>query len=571
VRGEEVILASIDTGVQFDHPALVEQYRGNLGDGTFDHNYHWFDPAGTCPDAPCDQNGHGTHTMGTMAGDDGGDNQIGVAPRATWITANGCCPDNDALVASGQWMLAPEDLQGDNADPARRPHIVNNSWGTRVPSNDPIMEDVLLAWEASGILGIWSNGNSGSFGCASSGSPGSRVLNYSVGAYDIDNQIASFSGRGPGQDGEIKPNIAAPGVAVRSALPTDGYGPLDGTSMAAPHVSGAAALLLSAAPGLIGDLPAVKALLDGTARDTEDLQCGGTAEDNNVYGEGRLDALALLAAAPVGAAGTLAGQVTDAGTGDPVARASVNVVGEGVDRDLVTGLDGGYRTRLPAGSYTVTVDAFGYQPQTATGVVVTAGATTVRDIDLPPLPSVSLTGRVTDGSGHGWPVYARVTVDGTPVSTWTDPFTGRYAVRLPADDSYPVTVQPAYPGYDPVTDPVELGSVDVVHDVAVTVPETGCEAAPGYQPGDGGCVPVPGGLVAGLVTDGNTGDAVDGATVASDVDPAARATTVATPDDPALADGFYWLFTSAPADQLTVTAYRYPARTAAVPVPPDTT
>ena len=78
--------------MQFDHPALVRQYRGNNGDGTFDHNYNWFDPAGVCvpSTAPCDNDGHGTHTMGTMVGDDGGANQIGVAPGAKWIAAKGC-------------------------------------------------------------------------------------------------------------------------------------------------------------------------------------------------------------------------------------------------------------------------------------------------------------------------------------------------------------------------------------------------------------------------------------------------------------------------------------------------
>jgi subtilisin family serine protease len=68
-RGEGIVVASIDTGVQYDHPALVNQYRGNLGNGTFDHNYNWFDAAGTSPNAPSDGNGHGTHTMGTMVGE----------------------------------------------------------------------------------------------------------------------------------------------------------------------------------------------------------------------------------------------------------------------------------------------------------------------------------------------------------------------------------------------------------------------------------------------------------------------------------------------------------------------
>ncbi len=79
VTGENIVIANIDTGVQFDHPALVGSYRGNNGDGTFDHNYNWYDAAGTCSGAPCDLDEHGTHTMGTMAGADGA-NQIGVAP-----------------------------------------------------------------------------------------------------------------------------------------------------------------------------------------------------------------------------------------------------------------------------------------------------------------------------------------------------------------------------------------------------------------------------------------------------------------------------------------------------------
>src|SRR3982074_2100806 len=66
VRGEGIVVASIDTGVQFDHPAVVGKYRGNNGGGTFDHNYNWFDPSHICGNpslAPCDNHGHGTHTM----------------------------------------------------------------------------------------------------------------------------------------------------------------------------------------------------------------------------------------------------------------------------------------------------------------------------------------------------------------------------------------------------------------------------------------------------------------------------------------------------------------------------
>jgi Subtilase family len=111
-RGDGVVVANVDTGVQFDHPALARQYRGDLGDGSFDHNYNWFDPSQVCGSpslVPCDNAGHGTHTMGTMVGDDGdpGDNQVGVAPHARWIAAKGCGDDPASPAAATSGTAAP--------------------------------------------------------------------------------------------------------------------------------------------------------------------------------------------------------------------------------------------------------------------------------------------------------------------------------------------------------------------------------------------------------------------------------------------------------------------------------
>lgn len=486
-KGEGIVVASIDTGVQYDHPALVNQYRGNNGDGTFNHNYNWFDAAGTSPNAPSDGNGHGTHTMGTMVGDDGAGNQIGVAPGVKWIAANGCCPSDAALISSGQWMLEPTDLAGQNPDASKRPNVINNSWGSTLPSNDPFMEDITLAWTASGIFGAFANGNSGEGGCNTSGSPGSLTSNYSAGAYDINNNIASFSGRGVGQDGTIKPNISAPGVNVRSSLPGNTYGAFNGTSMATPHLTATVALLWSASPTLKGDVAATRALLNQTAIDSPNSQCGGTDANNNVFGQGRLDALALVSAAPIGDTGTLSGTVTAATGGAALAGASVTVHQDGqADKSLTTSSNGTFSSVLPAGDYTLTVASFGYKTQTATATITT-GQTTTKNFALESTPQVSVGGTVTDGSGHGWPLYAKVSVEGPGgVFDYTTPSNGRYSLKVPSGAAYSLKVESKYPGYQTVSQPITVGSGNLTKNIAVPVTADSCTTAPGYKYGSDG-------------------------------------------------------------------------------------
>jgi hypothetical protein len=411
--------------------------------------------------------------MGTIAGDDGAGNQIGVAPQARWIAAMGCDQGNGcsdfALVASGQWMLAPTDASGANPDVAKRPHIVNNSWGHSPPSDDPYMEDILQAWADSGIFGVWSNGNDGATGCRTSGSPGSRILNYSVGMYDSNNAIDFRSGKGPGQDGEIKPNIAAPGVNVRSSVPGNGYGFATGTSMAAPHVTGSVALLWSRWPDLVRDIGSTRLLLDLSARDTANLTCGGTAADNNVFGEGRLDAAALVTLGGTGV-GTVSGRVSSAATGQPIADAAVSLAGP-VDRAVRTGGDGTYTMTLPAGEYRVSVTAvFGYLPYTAT-VSVPRGTIT-HDIALEPSGRVDITGVVRDGGGHGWPLPAKVSASdgqGREYTAHSDPATGRYTLPVVGGTGYTVVVTAAVAGYEQVSRRVEVGTAGLTLDVALPV------------------------------------------------------------------------------------------------------
>ncbi|MFI5617048.1 S8 family serine peptidase [Streptomyces sp. NPDC051567] len=427
VRGEGIVVANIDSGVDHTHPALNSQYRGKNADGSYDHAYNWFDPAGICATAaPCDNNDHGTHTMGTMVGDDGGANKTGVAPRARWIAAKGCESNScsqASLLASGQWIVAPTDPAGGNPRPDLAPHIVNNSWGSSV--HDDWYQGIVDAWRTAGIFPAFSNGNGGP-GCATSGSPGDYARSYSSGAFDINDTIASFSSRGPGPGAIIKPNIAAPGVNVRSSVPGNRYTSFSGTSMASPHTAATVALLWSAAPALEGDVAQTEALLDGSAQDTANTQCGGSAADNNVFGEGKLDALAAVTGAPRGAVGTLGGTVRSDG-GEPVAGARITADGP-IDRTTTTGADGTYRFgALSVGDYTLTAAKFGYAERTTTATV-TENATATGDLTLTPVASAKLTGTVSAATGPA--EGASVTVAGTPVTATTDA-QGRFEVTLP--------------------------------------------------------------------------------------------------------------------------------------------
>ncbi|GAA1582757.1 hypothetical protein J3R03_002092 [Actinoplanes couchii] len=152
--GAGITVSNLDSGVQFDHPALVRQYRGTKADGTVDHNYNWMATRGSCATAPCDDDGHGTHTMGTMVGADVADH-VGVAPDARWIATDGCCSDSgvESLLRSGWWLLAPTDVQGNNPDPAKRPHVINNSWGQNAEHNfNDFFRAIDEAWTAAGIF-----------------------------------------------------------------------------------------------------------------------------------------------------------------------------------------------------------------------------------------------------------------------------------------------------------------------------------------------------------------------------------------------------------------------------------
>ncbi|MFF8511675.1 S8 family serine peptidase [Streptomyces sp. NPDC015492] len=495
-RGEGIVIANVDSGVQYDHPDLVANYRGNNGDGTFTHDYNFYDPTGQCGTSgtPCDNNGHGTHTMGTMVAKNG----IGVAPNAKWIAAKGCasnvCYDDD-LLAAGQWILAPTDRNGQNPRPDLAPNIVNNSWGSDDPDT-PMYQDILDAWNAAGIFEAFAAGNDGNgVACSTTHPPGSMNSSYGVGAYDANGEIATFSGFGPSPvDGTAKPNISAPGVNITSTWPGSSYNTIQGTSMATPHVAGSVALLWSAAPSLIGEIDETRALLNEGARDVEDTRCGGTAGMNNIWGEGKLDILASVDKAPHTAV-TVTGRVTDGATGTPLPGFTFQATG---GRQVTTGADGTYRLTLAAGTYDFTVSGYGYTAETVPGVMLTTGTPLTRDFTLDAVPSHAVTGTVLDVAGKPL-AKATVSLTGVPVDSVTTAADGTYQLPKVAEGSYSLSVTPAAPV---VCNGVHSGQLKVDGDERADVRMPNRTDAGGTY----SCAPVASSWIKGSTTTGLTGD-----------------------------------------------------------------
>jgi subtilisin family serine protease len=318
VKGEGIVVANIDTGAFFQHEALDRQYRGNLTGnigGPYDHNYNWYMPTSGCGDGtyPCDNNGHGSGTIGIMAGETANlAEQIGVAPAAQWIACKGCetgsCTEL-ALTRCMDWMVAPCPIGVDPGDPLcdpdKRPHIVNNSWGG--PGCRTIYQSYIQAWVAAGIFPAFSAGNTAA--CEALGSPGDNPLAFGTAAHGSTG--GNLYAGGPScffqnpscnpSAHQVDPHLNAPTYGRTADNYQRGYYNLGGTSGASPHTAGTVALVWSAHPSYVGQIDQTFTLLEQSANHNvppgtcgKPICAGANVYPNYQYGWGYLDALAAV-------------------------------------------------------------------------------------------------------------------------------------------------------------------------------------------------------------------------------------------------------------------------------------
>ncbi|MFN8486601.1 MAG: S8 family serine peptidase [Caldilineaceae bacterium] len=414
VTGQGAVVAGFDTGVNYTHPALVKHYRGNLGNGQFNHNYNWFEPDSnlykdgnlgpSVSTQPYDCSGHGTHTMGTAVGDGGGlGTQIGMAPGAQWIAVPGICystmpggiDDEIGALKAFQWLFCPTDLTGNlaTADCSKAPDVVNDSWGSANPT-DSVLRPAIQRLRKAGIAPVFAAGNPDA-GPGSIGTPANAPEAITVGAIDSFDKVADFSGRGPAfYEGVQKPQLTAPGVYVLSSIPGGAYVEASGTSMAAPHVTGLIALMVAAdLKDGVRDLNVdeLESFMNYTA---VDLGKPGPDDD---YGYGRINA--YEAVRWVLSSGDLRGKVRDANSNVAIATALVKGLNANPNNNFhaSTNSSGAYSITVPAGAYNVQVEAWGYYSATFLQQTVFPNALSVADFALKPLPTATLNGVVRSG------------------------------------------------------------------------------------------------------------------------------------------------------------------------------
>ena len=276
------------------------------------------------------------------------------------------------------------------------------------------------------------------------------------------------------------------GLAVYNTFGHSGWSQVGGTSLAAPLVTAMYALAGTPEPGTYPvtypyhDPDPAAHLTDvteGANNDCGNVLCQAGIGWDGPTGLGSPNGVDALRSGPHG---DITGTVTDAATGQPVV--GVTITSSPGAYGTTTDAAGHYQVSgALVGSYQLTAHKYGYTDTTISDVQVAEDQTTTADIALTALPSAVLSGTVTDGSGHGWPLYAKITVDGYPGGpVYTDPTTGHYQVTLVRADHYTVHATPVVHGYQTATVDVPFASGDVTKDIPVVINPQAC-IAPGYD------------------------------------------------------------------------------------------
>lgn len=415
IDGAGVTVAIVDSGVDYHHPLLTTRYRGHVPAGAMPANaLNWWCRivdvlCSTRGLFPVDGLGHGTHVAGIVVAGDG----YGVAPGARWIAVRACAATAcDALpVLQGlEWLLELGEA---------RPDVLNASLTTRA-EDAMLFEGVVERLVAAGIVVVASTGN----GDGVIGAPAMFRDVIGVGATTAADARWSGSRFQRTTFGWWKPDVVAPGAGVTSTVPGGGFSRLTGTSMAAPHVAGVAALIRQVEPGLAP--AAVREVMTRTALPM------GPQTPANATGWGRVDAYAAVLA--VSNAGRLTGRVVRAVDGVAIPYGVVRVAeldGDPVTRAAVDP-DGRFAIDLQPGRYTVYVEAFGFALASFRPVDVAADQTVdLGDVGLAlELPRGQFVGRVTDAVS-GAPISGTLELVGVPFGVPIDEL-GFFAVQLPA-------------------------------------------------------------------------------------------------------------------------------------------
>jgi uncharacterized repeat protein (TIGR01451 family) len=443
IDGSGVTVAVVDSGVDFHHPLLQSRYRGYVAGGRSQHAGNWWCSRGE--DALCgageiypvDGIGHGTHVLGSILGGGG----LGVAPGANWIAARACGSESCSfswIADAIQWLIG--------LGPAR-PDIINLSLGSDNPIEKLLYEPLIANTVAADILVVAATGNETN----NLRAPGSFTATIGVGATTAAGKVWKNSARGLSPWFETKPNLVAPGTNITSTVPGGGLGSNSGTSMATPHVSGVAALVMQARPGL---KPAeIKAILEASARPLSDRRPDPDS------GYGMVDAYAAVAS--VMDVGRLRGRVVRLSDTQPITWAALRVateLGDPITRASVAPDDGSFKLDLPPGNYLVVAEAFGYVEQPQRISIQTGQETRIEPALASAEPMGVFEGRV-DAAESGGPLRARISLEGVPFPIRSDETTG-FSQRLP-EGNYRLSI--AKFGYRVITDSITIKAGETLH------------------------------------------------------------------------------------------------------------